>query len=96
MLLTEAVREAAGDLDGVSFESRGEQRMRNVSTAVPVFAAVRDARATEERHIDPVCRMVVSDGREAGTLRHGGVLYRFCSLECARRFLDDPHVYGER
>jgi adenylate cyclase len=93
VLVTQAVRENAGDLAGVEFESRGEQRIRNVALPVPLFAAVRDDRSSEARHLDPVCRMLVAEGREAGTLRHRDTLYRFCSLECARRFLQDPEAY---
>jgi adenylate cyclase len=94
VLLTEAVREAAAGLGGVEFESRGEHRIRNVATPVPLFAAVRDDRTSEARHVDPVCRMLVAEGREAGTLRHHDTLYRFCSLECAGRFLRDPDAYA--
>jgi YHS domain-containing protein len=78
----------------VEFESRGEHRMRNVVAPVPLFAAVRDARSSETRHLDPVCRMLVTEGREAGSLRHEDTVYRFCSLDCARRFLGDPDAYG--
>jgi adenylate cyclase len=94
VLLTGAVRERAGELEGVEYESRGEQRIRNVAAPVPLFAAVRDDRSTEARHLDPVCRMLVAEGREAGSFRHGDTLYRFCSLECARRFLRDPDAYA--
>ena len=93
VLLTEAVRESAGELDGVEYESRGEHRIRSVANPVALFAAVRDDRGTEARHLDPVCRMLVADGREAGSFRHRDTLYRFCSLECARRFLRDPDAY---
>ena len=93
VLVTQAVRERAGDIEGVEFESRGEQRIRNVALPVPLFAAVRDDRSSEARHLDPVCRMLVAEGREAGTLRHGGTVHRFCSLECAVRFLRDPDAY---
>jgi adenylate cyclase len=93
VLVTEAVREGAGELEGVEFESRGEQRIRNVTAPVPLFAAVPDDRNSEARHLDPVCRMLVAEGREAGSLRHRDTLYRFCSLECARRFLGDPEAY---
>ena len=48
----------------------------------------------EARHLDPVCRMLVAEGREAGSLRHGGTLYRFCSLDCAELFLRDPDAYA--
>jgi adenylate cyclase len=93
VLVTEAVRDGAGELTGVEFESRGEHRMRNVAAPVPLFAAVPDERSEEARHIDPVCRMVVAEGREAGSLRHQETLYRFCSLDCARRFLENPGLY---
>jgi adenylate cyclase len=93
VLITAAVRDRVGELSGIEFESRGEHRMRNVAAPVPLFAAVRDERSTETRHLDPVCRMLVAEGREAGSFRHGGALYRFCSLECARRFLEDPEAY---
>ena len=94
VLLTDAVRECAGELEGVEYESRGKQRIRNVAAPVALFAAIRDDRAAETRHLDPVCRMLVAEGREAGTFRHHDALYRFCSLECARRFLRDPDAYA--
>jgi adenylate cyclase len=94
VLVTRAVRDNTRDLAGVEFESRGEQRIRNVTAPVPLFAAVRDDRTSEARHVDPVCRMLVAEGRESGSLRHAGILYRFCSLECAGRFLRDPDAYA--
>jgi adenylate cyclase len=93
VLVTGAVRERAGEMTGVEFEPRGEHRMRNVAAPVPLFAAVRGDHRSEARHVDPVCRMLIAEGREAGSFRHGGTLYRFCSLDCARRFLNDPDVY---
>jgi adenylate cyclase len=94
VLVTAAVREHAGELPGVEFERRGEQRIRNVALPVPLFAAVRDERSSEARHLDPVCRMLVAEDREAGSFHYDGTLYRFCSLECASRFLRDPDAYA--
>jgi adenylate cyclase len=96
VLVSGAVRERVEELGGVEFETRGEHRMRNVAAPVALFAAVRDDRTTETRHVDPVCRMLVAEDREAGSFRHGDALYRFCSLECARRFLADPDAYASR
>jgi adenylate cyclase len=93
VLLTAAVRDRAGEMTGVEFEPRGEHRMRNVAAAIPLFAAVRGDQVSEAHHVDPVCRMLIVEGREAGSFRHEGTLYRFCSLDCARRFLNDPDVY---
>jgi class 3 adenylate cyclase/YHS domain-containing protein len=94
VLVTDAVRAGAGEVEGVEFLSRGEHRMRNVPSPVAVFGAVRDQATGEEHHLDPVCRMLVAEGREAGTCRHGDQLYRFCSLECAEQFLRDPALYA--
>jgi adenylate cyclase len=94
VLVTGAVRDNTGEIAGIEFESRGEHRIRNVSIPVPLFAAVPDDRSDEARHLDPVCRMLVAEGREAGSLRHAGKLYRFCSLECAGLFLRDPDAYA--
>jgi len=93
VLVTDAVRDGAEHLEGVEFESRGEHRMRNVTLPVPLFAALPDARSSEDHHIDPVCRMLVAEGREAGTLRHRDERYCFCSHDCARQFLRDPDAY---
>jgi adenylate cyclase len=93
VLLTDAVRAPARELDGVEFQSRGHHRMRNVPVPVPLFVAVPAERRAAAHDVDPVCRMLVAEGREAGTLRHDDVLYRFCSLDCVRRFLADPEAY---
>jgi YHS domain-containing protein len=94
VLVTQSVRAGAGEIDGVEFLSKGEHRMRNVPSPVPVFGGVREQAAGEEHHLDPVCRMLVAEGREAGTCRHRDRLYRFCSLECAEQFLRDPDAYA--
>ena len=94
VLVTQVVRDGASSLEGVEFQSRGEHRMRNVAAAVPLFAAVVDQRSTHDHQIDPVCRMLVAEGREAGTLRHRDTVYCFCSFGCAEQFLRDPDVYA--
>ena len=93
VLMTEAVRDGAAGLEGVEFEGRGEHRMRNVTAAVPLFAAIVDRRSGEGHQLDPVCRMLVAEGREAGTLRHHDTVYCFCSFHCTEQFLRDPDAY---
>jgi class 3 adenylate cyclase/YHS domain-containing protein len=93
VLVTTAVREGAGELEGVEFQTRGEHRMRNVTEPIALFAAIGSQREDEAHHLDPVCRMLVAEGREAGTLRHRDALYCFCSLDCAGQFLRDPDAY---
>ena len=49
--------------------------------------------ALEGLPIDPVCRMAVDPAHAAGTLVHEGVVYTFCSLDCARRFAERPERF---
>jgi Cu+-exporting ATPase len=42
---------------------------------------------------DPVCGMDVSPGTAAGTLRHAGQTYLFCSRGCMEKFRSDPTRY---
>ena len=93
VLLTKDVLEAAGELERVRFESRGERSLRNVAAPVALFAAVDAEAPATEHHLDPVCHMVVVEGREAGRVTYEDAEYRFCSLECIRRFADDPDCY---
>lgn len=95
VLLTETVREAAVGLEEAGFEPRGEQQLHNVAAPVVVFAAYRNGTIDAAR-LDPVCRMMVSPGREAGELTHDGQSYCFCSLECAARFAASPLAYAGR
>ncbi len=46
-----------------------------------------------ESAVDPVCKMTVTVGEEAGSVEHGGVTYRFCSDACVREFREDPERY---
>ena len=79
VLVTDAVRDGAGGLESVEFQSRGHHRMRNVAALVPIYVAVADERSADSHDVDPVCRMLVAEGREAGTLRHAR-----CSIASAR------------
>lgn len=96
VLLSEATRHAAGDVDAVRFEARGPTRLRNVSEPVAIYAAVLEGTVNAEPHIDPVCRMAVDPDRAAGTLSHGGRVFHFCSLECAGRFAASPDSFIEQ
>ena len=95
VLLTEATRLAAGDLDGVELRERGRRAMRNVGEPVLLYAAVPEgAGAAEGLPIDPVCRMAVDPAHCAGNLVHEGREYRFCSLACVERFAAGPDRYA--
>ena len=80
-----------GVRDAFALEPLGELRLRNVSQPIALYriAAAGDTLAT-----DPVCRMRLRAGEAAGMLRHAGKAYSFCSLDCARRFADQPEAYA--
>lgn len=93
VLVSDVVRRVVGDVKGVHYEPRGEHALRNVADPVPLFAVRGSQARGAERNLDPVCRMIVEPGREAGTLTHRGVEYCFCSLECAGQFAARPEAY---
>ena len=95
VLATRRVAAAARDL-GVAVTDLGPFVLRNVADSVDLFS-LDVADATEQRSVDPVCRMQVAREDAAGRLRYGDRLYWFCSLECAAAFAANPavHVGGE-
>ncbi|MFO7651159.1 MAG: heavy metal translocating P-type ATPase [bacterium] len=44
-------------------------------------------------HIDPVCKMKVKEGTEAGRYEHEGTTYYFCNTRCLERFKADPNRF---
>ncbi|MGQ9679140.1 MAG: cation transporter, partial [bacterium] len=47
----------------------------------------------ENSPIDPVCRMKVKEGEEAGKWEYSGTTYYFCSNSCLNRFQAEPEKY---
>ena len=94
VLITEAVRKAAGALPGIELRAHGVEQLRNVREPVQLYAALREGSvARVEPHIDPVCRMAVDPESSAGWLGFAGIRHHFCSLACARAFADSPSAY---
>lgn len=80
---------------GSEFETRavGEKRFRNVAYPVAVFELLRAGALAQISVVDPVCRMQVEIARAVATIAHAGTTYRFCSLKCAREFVNAPQLY---
>jgi adenylate cyclase len=94
VLLTGHTAALAPDLEGVLYESRGREVLRNVREPVEIFAAIPRAESGKGRlPVDPVCRMAVDPDRAAGRLMHDGTAYFFCSLACAGEFARDPDSF---
>ncbi|MBN2538211.1 YHS domain-containing protein, partial [candidate division WOR-3 bacterium] len=48
---------------------------------------------TEVVHVDPVCKMKVTEGKEAGTTDYQGTRYYFCNANCKTRFDKEPERF---
>jgi adenylate cyclase len=95
VLVSGSTAALAPDLDGVFYESRGRQTLKNVAEPVEVFAALRlGGLSGDALPIDPVCRMAVDPDRAAGRLVHDGGIYFFCSLSCTGAFAQQPDRYA--
>ncbi len=94
VLITQATSAAAGVLDSIELQARGHHELKNLTEPVLLYEALlAGSDAAAHRWVDPVCRMAVEPGRDAGVLVHEGVEYRFCSLECVRRFAGAPERF---
>lgn len=95
VLLTGQTAALAPDLDGVLYEPRGREPLRNVREPVELFAAVRVGQDAERGlAVDPVCRMAVDPDHAAGRLMYDGTAYFFCTLACAGAFAQRPDVFA--
>lgn len=95
LLVTGPMAALAPDLEGVLYESRGRQVLRNVAEPVEIFAVVRVDEGADHLAIDPVCQMAVDPEHAVGRLRLGEKAYYFCSLTCAAAFAQHPERYEE-
>lgn len=91
LLATDAVAEAARAAS-MPVLALGPHRLRNLAEPVELFEI--DLGHTEgSRTVDPVCRMHLEREHAAGSLRHQGTDYWFCSLACIGAFATDPSRY---
>jgi adenylate cyclase len=91
VLVTGEVIAAAGEVESVHFIERGRHPLKGIDEAVPIYLASPVPEATPDGlPIDPVCRMVVDPEKAAGMLVHAGNRHYFCSIDCARRFAQEP------
>lgn len=70
----------------------GWRNLRNIPAAVELWALELDRRSAST-YIDPVCRMRIAEDHVVGNIRHDGVDFRFCSLECLSTFAAAPGHY---
>lgn len=93
VLVTGETAALAPSLDGIYYESRGRQSLRNVAEPIEIFAAFPTERTQGDLVVDPVCQMAVDPNRAVGRLMHMSSPYFFCSLSCAAAFAQNPERY---
>jgi class 3 adenylate cyclase/YHS domain-containing protein len=94
VLVTGQTAALAPAIDGVYYQPRGRQALRNVREPVELFAAVRHSGAGHGRlPIDPVCQMAVDPDHAPGRLLYEGTAYYFCTLSCTGEFARDPERF---
>jgi adenylate cyclase len=95
LLVTGNTAALAPDLEGVLYESRGRQALRNVAAPVEIFAVVGVDENADHLAIDPVCQMAVDPERAVGRLTLEEKAYYFCSLTCVAAFAEHSERYAE-
>ena len=95
LLVTGNTAALAPDLEGVLYESRGRQALRNVAEPVEIFAVVGVDENADHLAIDPVCQMAVDPERAVGRLTLEEKAYYFCSLTCVAAFAQHSERYAE-
>jgi adenylate cyclase len=95
LLVTGRMAALAPELEGVLYQSRGRQVLRNVAEPVEIFAVVRVDEDAGRFPIDPVCRMAVDPDHAVGRLLLDEKAYYFCSLGCVTAFSQHPERYAD-
>jgi class 3 adenylate cyclase len=93
LLVTGNTAALAPDLEGVLYESRGRQVLRNIAEPAEIFAVVRVDEGLDHFAVDPVCQMAVDPERAVGRLLLDEKAYHFCSLSCAATFAQHPERF---
>ena len=93
VLTTAETARAAGDLNGVSYRSHGETKLRHIRKPMTLLSVLSEVDAAGLRR-DPVCHMLLDPSRTTEHLTYGDVEYWFCSTECRSRFAAEPESYA--
>lgn len=94
VVLSAATYAAAGD--ALDVRPLGHRDLKNVATAVELYALGLDEHLPAGRVFDPVCHMSLDAAAAAHRLKHEGREHAFCSAECQDMFRRAPGLYAPR
>ena len=75
------------------FRNLGLAKFKNVKEQIELFEVNCNSRKDVITVIDPVCRMQVNKNITKANLIYEDKAYYFCSLDCAKKFMEDPQNY---
>jgi YHS domain-containing protein len=92
-LITEDLRDAAGDLSDAEFASLPPRRLKGIPDPILLVEVRGRSPERAERETDPVCgtRLHPDDVTTRVTWR--GMTFAFCSKKCHRTFVGDPSIF---
>lgn len=93
VLGTSVVAQAAHET-GFLVSSVGSARLRNIASPIELFEIELDDTHASSHIVDPVCRMRIEPALAVGSLRHDGLEWWFCSMECAKAFASAPDNFA--
>ncbi|HSD24807.1 MAG TPA: adenylate/guanylate cyclase domain-containing protein [Solirubrobacterales bacterium] len=93
VLLTDRTRRELDEGNGFDLREGGARYFKHVPELVPVYVVSEPGRMDPGLEIDPVCRMAVAREQADSMRKRRGSRYYFCSVECRRRFDQDPRRY---
>lgn len=92
VLTTAETARAAGEIEGVSYRSRGETKLKHVRRPMALLTVLCDVDHADLQR-DPVCHMLLDPSRVTESLTYAAARYWFCSAECRAAFQADPDAY---
>jgi class 3 adenylate cyclase/YHS domain-containing protein len=93
-LITEDLRDAAGETAGADLDTLPPRRLKGIPDPICLVEVRRHIAGRSHREIDPVCGMLLHPSDIATETTWAGTIFVFCSEKCKRAFDDDPHRFA--
>ena len=89
-LITEALRDAAGEVAEAEFVSLPPRRLKGIRDPLCLIEVRRRTPGRVGRHTDPVCGLLLHPEDVAATTTWRGKTFAFCCELCKNAFIDNP------
>ena len=89
-LITEDLRDAAGELVGITYRTLPPQRLKGIADPICLIEVRRLNPESGKHQTDPVCGMILRSDDTTHQISWRGNTYAFCGEICLRAFTNDP------